>query len=266
MSLKPLMVAFLALILLGACRNYHHISLTGSDLYKKKKIAANVDEYDVFVHSGKENLVLTATEISETEITGKIKEIRVDDIRTANPDDDRIPTEEEKNDIHIYLHEDYEISVDSAMQPIALTEPAIRSVRMSGKEQQGVLGVVGTVLLVLVGAIVALFLILILAIASDGSGSGGSDSGGSDSGGSDSNSSCYIATMTYGSYDAPQVLVLRRFRDQFLQKNKPGRAFIRWYYANSPAFVERHRSKQWLHKVLRVGLNGLVGVLKRFYP
>ncbi|MFR9028073.1 MAG: DUF2726 domain-containing protein [Clostridium sp.] len=29
---------------------------------------------------------------------------------------------------------------------------------------------------------------------------------------------CYIATAVYGSYDCPQVWVLRRFRDQILEK------------------------------------------------
>ena len=71
--------------------------------------------------------------------------------------------------------------------------------------------------------------------------------------------------MTYGSYEAPQVLTLRSFRDRFLQKSMAGRAFIRWYYKNSPGFVAKHESKQWLHAVLRVGLNGFVAFLRLFY-
>ena len=31
------------------------------------------------------------------------------------------------------------------------------------------------------------------------------------------NSGCYIATMAYGDYDHPQVLVLRRFRDDIFR-------------------------------------------------
>ena len=48
---------------------------------------------------------------------------------------------------------------------------------------------------------------------------------------------CYIATCVYGSYDAPNVRVLRRFRDERLAASIPGRAFIRLYYAVSPVMV-----------------------------
>src|SRR5690606_15252813 len=41
---------------------------------------------------------------------------------------------------------------------------------------------------------------------------------------------CYIATMIYGDYDHPQVIVLRSFRDNYLCKSYVGRLFIRFYY------------------------------------
>jgi hypothetical protein len=138
---------------------------------------------------------------------------------------------------------------------------------MFAKDDDGVAGVFLTILIIIGVLILALLLVLVIAIssASNDSGGGTSDSGGSDSGGSDSGgSSCYVATMTYGSYDAPEVLVLRKFRDRFLKKFGLGRAFIRWYYANSPAFVEKHKSKSWMHKFLRVYLNGLVRIVKPF--
>ena len=47
-------------------------------------------------------------------------------------------------------------------------------------------------------------------------------------------SGCYIATAVYGSYDCPQVLVLRKFRDEILSKSRCGRAFIKMYYFFSP--------------------------------
>ena len=49
---------------------------------------------------------------------------------------------------------------------------------------------------------------------------------------------CYIATAVYGSYDCPEVWVLRRFRDNFLARKWYGRVFIRVYYAISPTFVK----------------------------
>ena len=50
---------------------------------------------------------------------------------------------------------------------------------------------------------------------------------------------CYIATAIYGGYDCPQVRVLRRWRDETLCRGLIGRAFVRIYYALSPALVRR---------------------------
>ena len=59
-------------------------------------------------------------------------------------------------------------------------------------------------------------------------------------------SGCYIATAVYGSYDAPEVLVLRRFRDEILSRSLAGRIFIQVYYFVSPALAK------W------IGKNGIV--------
>ena len=48
---------------------------------------------------------------------------------------------------------------------------------------------------------------------------------------------CYIATAVYGSYDCPQVWVLRRFRDYKLASAWYGRIFIQAYYTISPTIV-----------------------------
>ena len=48
---------------------------------------------------------------------------------------------------------------------------------------------------------------------------------------------CYIATMVYGDYDHPQVLVLRRFRDKQLLSTHLGKAFVKLYYWVSPGLV-----------------------------
>ena len=49
---------------------------------------------------------------------------------------------------------------------------------------------------------------------------------------------CYIATCVYGSYDCPEVWVLRRFRDDVLAENFIGRSFIKVYYALSPKIIK----------------------------
>jgi len=57
------------------------------------------------------------------------------------------------------------------------------------------------------------------------------------SGGAADGDYCFIATAVYGDRDHPFVQVLRTFRDVALLTNPPGRAFVRWYYRNGPAWA-----------------------------
>jgi len=64
---------------------------------------------------------------------------------------------------------------------------------------------------------------------------------------------CFIATAAYGSYLEPEVIELRRFRDEFLLTNGPGRAFVAWYYRHSPplaAAIRRHEAYRFGVRVL----------------
>lgn len=49
---------------------------------------------------------------------------------------------------------------------------------------------------------------------------------------------CYVATAVYGSYDCPEVWILRRYRDYYLAKTLIGRLFISLYYSTSPTIVK----------------------------
>lgn len=48
---------------------------------------------------------------------------------------------------------------------------------------------------------------------------------------------CFIATACYGDYDAPEVIILRRYRDEYLLTNWLGNLFVRFYYAVSPSIA-----------------------------
>ncbi len=71
-------------------------------------------------------------------------------------------------------------------------------------------------------------------------------------------SGCYIATAVYGSYDCPQVWILRRYRDNQLAKTRCGRAFIRTYYAVSPTLVKWFGDTKWFRKLWKGKLDRMV--------
>jgi hypothetical protein len=81
-------------------------------------------------------------------------------------------------------------------------------------------------------------------------GGGGDDGGGG---------RCFIATAAYGSTLAPQVQLLREFRDKYLLTNSAGQVFVRVYYAVSPPVAEVIRSSQVLRAILRAALVPVLG-------
>ena len=80
---------------------------------------------------------------------------------------------------------------------------------------------------------------------------------------SDSTGACYIATCAYGSYDCPEVWVLRRFRDDVLARSGFGKRFIRTYYSVSPKLVKAFGSSRRVRRIWRSCLDPLVSVLRK---
>lgn len=62
---------------------------------------------------------------------------------------------------------------------------------------------------------------------------------------------CFIATACYDSYSAPEVLILRQFRDNILLKSIIGRAFVTFYYAVSPRLADFIAARDGLKKLVR---------------
>jgi hypothetical protein len=247
MKTKHFFYALLTLVLLTSCRNYDNIRYSKATVFKKKPVAERIEEYDIYVHddSGKTFRVKEA-EVLEGNLVGKTVEIA-----------DSTISGDTLNDMHLYLNESEVINPTFGGEQ-TFSNDNVRYVNMRGTSKATKTKIAFGVLIALLLIPIALIVgVIYLASNSDAS----SDSQGSDS----SSGGCYVATMSYGSYDAPQVLVLREFRDRFLQKFGAGRAFIAWYYRNSPSFVEKHRNKKWLHSALRLPLNALVFILTPFY-
>jgi hypothetical protein len=64
--------------------------------------------------------------------------------------------------------------------------------------------------------------------------------------------------MAYGDYNHPQVMELRKFRDEFLRKTFFGRYFIKVYYKYSPHLVEKLKNKTKINELLRSSLDLLI--------
>jgi hypothetical protein len=75
-------------------------------------------------------------------------------------------------------------------------------------------------------------------------------------------SGCYIATMAYGNYDHPQVMILRQFRDEVLDKSAFGKWFIKKYYHYSPKLVERLKNQRNVNIIIRKALNQFIKLIK----
>lgn len=73
---------------------------------------------------------------------------------------------------------------------------------------------------------------------------------------------CYVATAVYGSYNCPQVMALRCYRDNVLALTWYGRAFIQFYYAVSPTIVKCSSKTEWFNYIFRNLLDNFVSKLK----
>ncbi|MEO1202988.1 MAG: CFI-box-CTERM domain-containing protein, partial [Pseudomonadota bacterium] len=77
-----------------------------------------------------------------------------------------------------------------------------------------------------------------------------------------SGSNCFIATAGYGSPWEPNVVTLRRFRDEWLLTNAPGRAFVDFYYRTSPSIADWIADRDWARWLVRTVLTPVVFAIR----
>lgn len=80
-----------------------------------------------------------------------------------------------------------------------------------------------------------------------------------------SQSSCFIATATYGSPIASEVVLLQNFRDKHLESSSFGRIFIKSYYRLSPPLAKIISNSNLLKAISRQILRPLIFAVKFFH-
>lgn len=84
----------------------------------------------------------------------------------------------------------------------------------------------------------------------DGGGGGGGDGGGG----------CVVATAAHGNYHAPEVRILRQFRDRYLLPRAAGRDMVRAYYHHGGPVAVWIAEREWAKKGTRAALAVPTGV------
>lgn len=69
---------------------------------------------------------------------------------------------------------------------------------------------------------------------------------------------CFIATAAFGSYHAPEVILLQKFRDRILLASTPGRLFVEFYYWVSPPIADFISRDDALKRATRLSLKPLI--------
>jgi hypothetical protein len=257
-------ILFLTTLLFWGCKAYRQETLRPGGFFILPQVQEGVSNYDLYFHDGRNSYKMESSAISRDTLQGSLR--KVDPAGIVTRPRGRKEVAKHTKEINIYLKSPVDTS--SLNKTFKFTRDDISKVDVFAKNKRRVFGIITGILLILgLGALLVYGLVVLALKGSDESSnqSSGNSNSNSNSGNSSDNSSggsgCYVATMVYGSYDAPQVMVLRRFRDNFLAEYAWGRSFIQWYYAHSPAFVERYRNSTVINSVIRFLLNGFVKLL-----
>lgn len=247
--------------LISGCVSYKRFYVDADDFYRSKKIKTETYNYDFYIHdvTGQQYRA-NSPQLTDSVFIAELVKIE----NVANPER-LLKTEETemRNDIHLFL--DDTIKLNPSNRQIELPKQNVRSASLNatnglnatknpGSEKTGTI-----FLLVVLGIVSLIYLIYLIgtAIAKATVSTGNAVAEGI------IDSACYIATMAYGSYDAPEVMVLRRFRDEKLLTNWWGKAFVKFYYATSPHLVKLLKNVGWVNSLIRKILDKFILRLKK---
>ena len=90
-----------------------------------------------------------------------------------------------------------------------------------------------------------------------------SESGDVGGGGGGRGGGCFIATASFGTPLAKEVVVLSRFRDEYLLNNNMGRELVRFYYQTSPAIAKYLEKRSWAKVFVRGVLRPVVWFVEK---
>lgn len=79
-----------------------------------------------------------------------------------------------------------------------------------------------------------------------------------------SSNNCFIATACYRDLFSPEVILLRKFRDEILNKYFFGRILIKFYYATSPFVYHQLLNHPKISNRVKVVLDRLVNLIRFF--
>lgn len=285
--MKPLhytTLIFLAFLLIIGCVYHKPSPVLLSSIPCNEDLLQKIRTDQVYIHDKTASYQLSNAVFTDTSIAGTIKwRISPDGAMQIRKPATRKEQKLHKNDVNIYLKNDIEVvSADASGLSTPMNQQKVikpQDIDHIDVAKIDTKQTFSSTLLVILLSILGVFLLLYLlvftiALASttvsnnasgqsaqsgqSGSGSNSGTSGSNNSGGSgsDSNSGgCYIATMVYGSYDAPEVWVLRQFRDEVLAQHIAGRWFIKLYYASSPTFVRVFKNSVLMNRLCKLCLD-----------
>lgn len=264
---NPLRVLVLACVVfsLAACRVYRPVDQP-ADVVFADDIPDYIGSYDIYYRNSSSVYNLRNARVSGDTIYGMAVKVN------------SAPAQK-KNELSLFVNDT--VAVADSMQ-VAVHKSEIKNVQVMGRDGRASFLKSTSAIALLLGIVIACVLLIgLIGVSvwasaastdssatssnqsSDSGNSGSGNSGsGSDSGSGTSNSGCYIATMVYGSYDAPEVWVLRRFRDNVLQHSRGGRWFIGWYYSWSPGFVAKYSRYRFVHRAAKLALQPFIWLLK----